>query len=147
MKYFIAFLIIIFLMDTICPFLSFAKAASNLPVKQDTQDLTEAPGTFKEAKTLGKNFLIGLPITLKKSLEEGLSIWKNMFGWSKRFWNLYINTWIKKFWNRISSFFGKEVEKRKPKIEKEFQKEKEEMKEEIPNIGKSFWQRFMELVR
>ncbi len=91
--------------------------------------------------------MIGLPITLKKSLEEGLSIWKNMFGWSKRFWNLYINTWIKKFWNRISSFFGKEVEKRKPKIEKEFQKEKEEMKEEIPNIGKSFWQRFMELVR
>jgi len=39
------------------------------------------------------------------------------------------------------------VEKRKPIIEEEFKKEKEELKEEVPEVTKSLWEKFKELIK
>jgi len=75
-----------------------------------------------------------------------LVIWERMLGWFRSFWQSYISSWLKTIWQKIYSLLGKEVEKRKPEIQGEFEKEKQEAKEEIPKIGKSLWQRFKELI-
>jgi len=129
MKYLISFLIISFLLIIICPLV-----------------LAQAPETFEEAKSLGERILIGLPEALKKPWQEALVVWERMLGWFKNFWRSYISPWLKIIWQKIYSLLGKEVEKRKPEIQEEFEKEKQEMKGEIPKIGKSLWQRFKELI-
>ena len=62
-------------------------------------------------------------------------------------WYSRILPWFQSVWQKINSFLGKEVGKRKPEIKEEFEKEKQEMKEDIPKVGKSFWQRFKELIK
>jgi hypothetical protein len=76
-----------------------------------------------------------------------LIIWNKIFRWFKDIWNSYVAPWTQKAWNKIKGFLGMEIEKKKPEIKKEFQKEKQEMKEDIPRVGKSFWQRFKELIQ
>ena len=73
--------------------------------------------------------------------EECLPIWVKMYNWCKKtFWDPY-----------FGPFFQKEIEKRKPVIEEEFQKEKTEMKqsakEEVPKVTKSLWEKFKELFK
>ncbi|MEA3344488.1 MAG: hypothetical protein U9Q16_02310 [Patescibacteria group bacterium] len=62
--------------------------------------------------------------------------------WIKYIWNSYIKLWLKGIWQKINSFLGKEIENRKPEVQQEFEKEKQEMKDDIPNL----WQKFKELI-
>jgi len=62
--------------------------------------------------------------------------------WIKYIWNSYIKLKFKETWQKINSFLGKEIENRKPEVQQEFEKEKQEMKDDIPNL----WQRFKELI-
>ena len=62
--------------------------------------------------------------------------------WLLNIWNKYVKPSIQNLLNKIRSLFNKEIEEKKPFIEEEFKKEKEEIKEEIPEISKSFWERF-----
>jgi len=127
--------------------LSSVQAISSFPERftasQESQNLPVAPGTIKEAKTMGEKFLNKIPEAFKKSWQEALVIWKKMFSWFKSFWNSYITPWIQRIWNKILSFLGKEVKKKKPEIKKEFQKEKEEIKKtsrkSANRFGKDLW--------
>jgi len=76
--------------------------------------------------------------------EDILPTWQKMFDW------FYQNIWSKardwfkeRIWPR--------VEEKKPVIEQEFEKEKEEAKTEIeqgiPGVGKSLWEKFKDLIR
>ena len=112
------------------PVLSFSQETSITP-----------PETVGEAKEIGKKALeVGeteLPSILQKIWQEDvLPIWTKMFNWFKD------NIWIK-----IWPLAEEEIEKRKPIIEEEFEKEKEELKEEAPEIGKSLWEKFKELIK
>jgi len=49
-------------------------------------------------------------------------------------------------WDKISGFLTKEVEKRKPEIEAEFEKEVGELKEDLPKTTKTLWERFKDLI-
>jgi len=127
MKKTIAILIILGLF---MPVLSFSQETSITP-----------PETVGEAKELGEKALeVGekeLPGILQKIWQEDvLPVWTKMFGWFKD------NIWIK-----VWPLAEKEIEKRKPMIEEEFEKEKEELKEEAPEIGKSLWEKFKELIK
>jgi len=136
-KYLLSFLLISFLLTN---------TAYSL-----TQEPTEAPRTLEEAESLGERILFGFPEALKKPWEEALVIWGKIANWFRGFWNSYILPLFQSVWYNISSFLGKEVERRKPEIKEEFEKEKKEMKEEIkvevPKIGESIWQRFKELIK
>ena len=113
-----------------------------MPVLSFSQETSiTSPETVEEAKELGKKALeVGekeLPGILQKIWQEDvLPIWTKMFNWFKD------NIWIK-----IWPLAEEEIEKRKPIIEEEFEKEKEELKEEAPEIGKSLWEKFKELIR
>ncbi len=103
------------------------------------QEVTQAPETLEEAKTLGQRILTGFPEVLNKTWQESLVFWKKMLD--------YVSPWFKNIWYKILSFLGKEVEQRKSGVEEEFKKETQEMKEEIPKTTKSLWQRLKELIK
>lgn len=107
----------------------------------------EAPETIDEAETIGINVLGSFPNALKRVGQEALKVWRGFFEKLKGFWNSRIGPYLINFWNKIKSFLGKEVEKRKPEIEQELEREKKEMKTEIPKVSKSIWQRFKDLIR
>ena len=133
MKYSFSFLIIVFILTLSCSVFentSVQVFSRTIVVKdclaqEKSQPLLEASKVLeKEAETSGKRILTGVLTWLK-------------------------NTWqkISSFLKKINSFLSEEVEKRKPEIKEEFKKEKQEMKEDIPRVGKSIWQRFLELIR
>jgi len=127
MKYLIYFLIIGFLLVTLYP----VAIAQKIP---------EAPKTLEEARTIGEQLLFGFPEVLKKIWQEALGIFRQIFNWFKNIWDSYIYPWLR-------GLLIKEVEKRKPEVQKKFEEEKKEMKQEIPVVTKSLWQRFMELIK
>lgn len=140
-KYFLIFLIIIFI-TTI--FSGFTRA-------QEKVNVPRAPETIDEAKTMGTKILKGFPETLKGIWRGAFEVWRNIFERAKSFCSSHIKPWIINIWNKIKILLGKEVEKRKPEVEKEFKKETKEMKEEVkreaPKIGKNMWKRFQELIQ
>jgi len=113
------------------------------------KEVISPPKTLEEAKEIGEKALevskTKLPGIIEKIWkEEVLPVWQKMYEW----FNINI-------WPKIESWFKKEVqlrakeeiEKRKPIIKEEFKKEKEEMKEEVPEVTKSLWERFKELIK
>ena len=100
------------------------------------------PETFEEVQEVGERALETtqkeLPGILKQIWkEEILPIWQKMYDWFKT--NIWptIESWFKK---EIEPRVKEEAEKRKPIIEEEFKKEKEEAKEEVPEVTKSLWE-------
>jgi len=107
------------------------------------------PETFEEVQEIGERAVeIGkreLPGILEQTWkEEILPIWQKMYDWFKT--NIWpkIENWFKK---EVEPRVKEEAEKRKPIIEEEFKKEKEEMKEEVPEVTKSLWEKFKELIK
>ena len=99
------------------------------------------PETLEEAKEMGEQALQAtrekLPEILKRTWRENvLPVWQKMWDWFK------INIWAK-----IEPRLTGEAEKRKEIIGEEFEKEKEELKEELPGVTQSLWQRFLELIK
>jgi len=111
------------------------------------KEVTSPPETLEEVKTIGMKALKLLPETLRGIWQEALDIWQIMGKKAKNFSDSYVWPWFQNIWQKIQSFFAKEIEERKPGIEREFKKEKEEMKEEIPKVGESLWKRFKEIIK
>ena len=106
------------------------------------QAQAEIPETMEEAQEMGEKALETtkeeLPGIIEKIWkEEVLPFWQRLWDWFKR-----------TFWEPcIKPFLKEEVEKREPVIGEEFEKEKEEMKKEVPKVTKSLWERFKELIK
>ena len=103
------------------------------------QSTVEAPANFEEAKGFIQKMLDlakkNLPNIVKNLWRERvLPIWQKMYEWADT-----------KFLTKLKSIIGIEIEKRKPIIEEDFEKEKEELKEELPIVSKSLWQRLKAL--
>lgn len=115
---------------------------------EDVSQLPRVPETIEGAKSITVKFFQKLPQSLRESWQAAQKIWqKTWFIW----WNDLIEPFFQNIWRTTKKFLGGEIEKRKPIIEKEFQKEKQEMKQEIkesaPRIKESIWQRFKELIK
>jgi len=116
------------------------------------QTPVEAPGTIEEAKEITHEAIDVVEKELPEILErmwreEVIPVWRNMWKWLSNVWNMYIEPRIETLWQRIQEILGKEIEKRKPIIEEETTKEVEEIKKELPEVGKSLWKRFRELIK
>jgi len=114
---------------------------------QGVNQSPQPPETLKEAEIVGGKILRLFPEVLKGVWQEALEIWHKMGRKVKSFLDSYIWPWFQNIWQKILFSFGKEIKERKPVIEKEFEKEKGEMKTEIPKVGKSLWERFKEIIK
>ena len=104
------------------------------------QNAPEIPQNLQEAQLQGKTAINAIPSILKHLWEEFIGYCRLFLGWLIRLFNSYMKTPLLNFWN-------KEVEIRKPGIEREFQKEKQEIKNDIPQTTKTLWEKFKELIK
>lgn len=87
--------------------------------------------------SFSQNILKLLSEEIKKGWQE------DALPFFQKIWSNYIQPWFKSIWQGTLNF----AERRKPIIEEELEKEKQEIKEEAPKIGKSVWERFRELIK
>lgn len=97
-----------------------------------------APKTIEEAQWFGQRIINGIPKAFGTAWREGVYIFTKSWNW---IWGI-----LKGLGNRLLSILGKEVEKKKPEIKEEFNKELKEMKEDVPKTTKSLWERLKDLV-
>ena len=83
-----------------------------------------------------------------KSIIPTLKSWSSeTISWFSGIWYETIKPWISNLLDKIKGFLGEEITERKPVIEQEFEKEKQEIKQEIPEVSKGLWQRLKELFK
>jgi len=123
---------------TISPVLSFAQISPEVKL----------PGTLEEMKDAGLKALGFIPEFLKGIWDGFSGFCLNVWNFLKNIWDSYIFPFFDNLWQKT---LGKEIKERKPVIKEEFQKEKQEMKEEIkaglPSTLKSLWERFKKLIK
>lgn len=104
------------------------------------QNEAQIPQTLDEAQLRGKSILGAVPGVLSRLWQELKGYVYMFIDWLIRVWKNYLYPPIRSFWNR-------EVEPRKPGVEQEFQKEKQEMGQDIQTEVPKLWDRFMNLIK
>jgi len=133
---------IILLLGILLPSFSLAQGGDQLQLPENMDEVQELG---ERALEIGKK---ELPGTIEKVWqEEVLPIWQKMYDIWSNWWDNTIQPWLDDIWQKIMSLLGQEIEKRKPLIEEEFEKEKEELGIEASKIGQSLWERFKELIK
>lgn len=99
----------------------------------------EMPQTIEEAENVGKNILEQLPGAIKEVWHnQALPTFAKMWVWVKNVWENGLGAKVKILFGKIWSLTGEEP----PDVEKigeEFQKEKQEMRQDL-------WERFKKLL-
>lgn len=99
--------------------------------------LAQAPETLDEAKQIGEQLIDDSPNILSSVWRELSQVFKTIWGYLERiFGGIFRSVW---------NLLDNEVEKRKPEAQEEFQKEIQEMKEDIPKTTKTIWERLKDL--
>jgi len=142
----IGILLLFLLIMIVVPSFSWAQETKIIKTPENTDEVRTFLNDIWEKI---KNILPGEIDKIWK--EEVLPMWNKMRNiWSK-WWDASGQPWLKTIWDKIMSLLGKEVEKRKPYVEEEFQKEKKELIEEadqrVPEKERSLWERFKELIQ
>jgi len=135
-----------------------------LPLAGFCQEPLKVPGTVEEAqnaaKSGAKTIMEKTPTIIKTIWQEQvMPIWRKMWNLFKDFWVSFIKDFFRNLWystlkpqiksiiEKVQGILGKEIEKQTPLIEENFQKEKKQMSEELPQVTESFWQRFKGLLK
>lgn len=95
------------------------------------------PQTMEEAATFGMNILERLPNAIKDAwYNQALPLWWNMWVWTKGFWASTLGSKVQNLWEKLWGLTGQET----PDIKGEFQKETQEMQQDL-------WERFKGLIK
>ncbi|OGG47033.1 hypothetical protein A2671_02155 [Candidatus Kaiserbacteria bacterium RIFCSPHIGHO2_01_FULL_49_13] len=115
----------------------------------------QVPETLDDAKegvlNVSDKIMAAIPGVISGIWErEVVPVWKSMWNWvQEEVWQRRVQPALETLIDKVMEFFGKEVEKRKPLIEQEFEQEKQELKQDIENYGKDagkgLWARFLGL--
>ena len=62
------------------------------------------------------------------------------------FWNTNIQPWVSTQAVVVKNFFNQQVEQRKPGVIQETNKQKQDIKQELPQITQAIWEKWKELV-
>ena len=106
--------------------------------------LPKIPDTLEGGISFLINIFKSIPQAMKGVWNETLSIWKAVWGRVKGLWDVFIGSKIAALWQKFLSFLKIETYKRKPIIQEEFQKEREEMKFDI---GQTIWEKIKSLIK
>ncbi len=135
----------------------FTVFSSSFPISTFAQQdpKLQVPDTIEGAKegvlNIGDKIIEAIPRAIAGIWNNKvIPAWKKMGAWIKtEVWEKRVLPAIQTIADRVKELLGKEVEKRKPIIEQEFEKEKEEFKEDIkqglPDVKASLWDRFQAL--
>ena len=99
-----------------------------------TSQAAGPPNSVEGLKQTLWNAVKFFPETIKK-------VGGDVISWLKGIWNSYIYPFLHKIWLKIEAIFGKEIEDRTPVVKEEFKKETQEMKQDLPQLIKSAWEK------
>jgi len=109
------------------------------------------PATLNEAFNFFFSFLKLLPQAFFNAFREVFNIFLQIIDFARGLWDKYIWPQIKGLWHRILKLLGREVEKRKPIIRHEIEKEKQEItkeaQEQVQKAGQGFLERLKNLIK
>lgn len=98
---------------------------------------TQPPQTMGEVQSLGLNILNRLPGAIKDVWQtQALPIWLNIWRLTKNLWESSLGAKVEFIWQKFLGLLGKES----PDIKVEFQKESQEMQQDL-------WSRFWDLLK
>ncbi|MCK4781468.1 hypothetical protein KAS79_00890 [Candidatus Parcubacteria bacterium] len=131
-------MLILSMIGLILPCFGFAQ-----PTTTENEPL-EAPGTLEQAKSLIIELIMAIPEGMNSAWQEAKEIWQNTW---VNWWGSYIKpniikieNWIKNLWQDTT-----------PMIEQEFEKEKQEIKQDLGEQGEKvkqgIWERFKQLIK
>lgn len=111
----------------------------------------QLPSTREEAFSFFLRILKFLPQAFISAIQETWSIFLQIIDFGGGLWDKYVWPQIKGLWQRILSLLGTEVQKRKPIIEQELEKEKQEVQREVKHqtekAATGLWERLKELIK
>jgi len=119
---------------------------TGLPNAEIPESIEEA---VREGQEVGGQILEELPGVLTNLWDNRvIPVWTKMFDWAVEvLWGKYFFPFVKNIWQQITAFF----EEKRPQLEEEFAKEKQEIKEGLKQgaakVGQGLWQRFLDLFR
>ena len=104
----------------------------------------KAPDTLEQTKSLIIELIIAIPEGMKSAWQEAKEIWQNTWvSW----WGTHIKPWISKTQNWIKNLWQDTT----PIIEQEFEKEKQEIKQDLgeqrEKVKQGIWERFKQLIK
>ena len=119
--------------------------------KDSSQAFIEAPDTLESLKTMVLKALAVFPQGFKAAFEQAKIFWNKLTIWFREWWadNLAdkIGAWLNRAWQWLKNLFYE----REAIFKEEFGNEKKEMgedvKEEIPKLQKTFWEKFKEIIK
>jgi len=126
--------------------------APSLLLAQDTsQAFIEPPDTLEGLKSMILKAWQAFPNAFKAAFEEAREFWHDLANWLRNWWaNNWADrasAWLNRLWDKLKALFLQ----REDIFKQEFGKEKEEMKtgakEELPELQKSFLERFKEIIQ
>lgn len=127
------------------PLFALAQEIPNIQVP-DTID-----GVKEGVLNIGDKIIAAIPGAIAGIWKnEVMPLWRTMWKWTEEeIWQKRVQPAFETILDKIRELLGREVEKRKPLIEQEFEQEKRELQEDIentlPSVKKSLWERFQAL--
>ena len=95
-----------------------------------------------------ENKILSICCVVSKKIWKGsLIIGNKILKRIRQLWNSYIYPSAQKYFTKAKNFILTEISNKEPKVKREFQKEKQEIKKDIPSTGKLIWQKFKDLIR
>jgi len=121
--------------------MSLEPSASPIGPPEKVEDLKPFQKALKE-----------FPEGLKNAWQDGLVFWGKMENWIVNTWNSSrAGQWLNNLWKTITTPIAIELEWRKQILPNEFNKEKQELqkdiKTEVPEAGKSVWDKIKHLFK
>jgi hypothetical protein len=107
---------------------------------QVTVNTIGPPSSLESLKQGAMHAVKFIPEIIIKVIGETLNVLKGI-------WNRYIFPVLHKIWITVTSVFGKEVERRKPGFQQDLKQQTEQVKQEAPIVGKSFWQKIKDIFK
>lgn len=130
---------------------SFSFGATAFAADAQQQSMVPLPSTFDEAGTLFVQSLKGIPKAIGEAFGAVWTTTKQLFEWARELWDKYVRHWIQRLWQKILSLLGTEIQKRKPIVEQELEKEKQEITreaaEQARKAGEGLWERLKNLIK
>ncbi|MBI4359185.1 MAG: hypothetical protein HY577_01170 [Candidatus Nealsonbacteria bacterium] len=103
------------------------------------------PESLEELKNVLLRGWGAFPAAFEAALGEALSFWQKLYQWLKGWWEANwaqgFKAWVNSIWERIRALFSQ----REAIFQEELQKEKTEMKKEIPGLQKTLWEKLREV--
>jgi|WetSurMetagenome_2_1015567.scaffolds.fasta_scaffold437376_1 hypothetical protein len=127
--------------------------ASFSPLLIVGQTQVRIPENFEDAKNLGEKTIQvvenqGWGIIKNIWNNDALPIWKNMYNWTKEHvWNNFLGPKIKNIWSGAINIIKDEAKQRTPAAQEKLKEEKQQIKEEIPVVGKTLWEKIRDFIK